>query len=107
MSRSHLNSSWFTRGWTLQELLAPSEVLFLDRDWMDLGTRHALANIISAITNISRYHLRFFREASIAQKLSWASRRDTTRREDMAYSLMGLFDVNMPLLVSSFSQYES
>lgn len=89
-------SRWFTRGWTLQELLAPEWVIILADDWSTLGTKASLATDLTAITGIT--HLFNFEEASVAQKMSWAAHRKTTRLEDRAYSMMGLFDVNMPLL---------
>jgi hypothetical protein len=89
-------SRWFTRGWTLQELLAPDWVIVLANDWSELGTKASLATDLTAITGIT--HLFNFEEASVAQKMSWAARRKTTRLEDRAYSMMGLFNVNMPLL---------
>ncbi|KAE9373726.1 HET-domain-containing protein, partial [Stipitochalara longipes BDJ] len=89
-------SEWFTRGWTLQELLAPSCVVFFDKDWNDVGTKGSLEEIISDITGISDFIN--FKRACVAQKMSWVARRKTTRVEDMAYCLLGLFDVNMPLL---------
>ena len=96
-------SKWFTRGWTLQELLAPSEVMFFDSTWGKIGTKKDLASEISKITTIEPKYLWpwGFNEicsASIAQKMSWASSRETTREEDIAYCLLGLFDINMPLL---------
>jgi hypothetical protein len=90
------NSKWFTRGWTLQELLAPQWVEFYDKDWGEIGTKSSLADLITSTTGIT--HLFNFGEACIAQKMSWASRRETTRVEDQAYCLMGLFDVHMPPL---------
>lgn len=89
-------SKWFTRGWTLQELLAPQWVEFYDQNWEEIGTKSSLADLITSITGIT--HLFNFEDACIAQKMSWASRRETTRVEDQAYCLMGLFDVHMPLL---------
>ena len=89
---------WFTRGWTLQELLAPSEVVFYDRNWLRIRTRHDLRGLISSVTAIGFEHLSNPLSASVAQKMSWASRRKTTRIEDVSYCLLGLFDVNMPLL---------
>jgi hypothetical protein len=89
-------SKWFTRGWTLQELLAPSTVVFFNRNWIEIGTKSSLYDTIVSITGIKR--LANFEEACVAQKMSWASRRETTRLEDMAYCLMGLFGVNMPPL---------
>ena len=91
-------SRWFTRGWTLQELLAPKFVTFYDRDWIDVGTKHSLQHLISDATGIDISHLFDPDPASAAAKMSWASSRETTRPEDIAYSLLGLFDVNMPLL---------
>ena len=92
-------SRWFTRGWTLQELLAPKDdVLFYDRNWRYLGSKWDLKAQISLITGIQVDHLDYVNGASVAQKFSWASSRKTTRVEDVAYSLMGIFDVNMPLL---------
>jgi hypothetical protein len=89
-------SKWFTRGWTLQELLAPSEVVFFDRVWVKLGTKASLEDTISDVTGIT--HMFRFGQASVAQKMSWASKRETTRIEDMAYCLLGIFDVHMPPL---------
>lgn len=96
LTESLESSKWFTRGWTLQELLAPRWVEFFDLNWNTLGTKSSLQSEIEAITGIS--HLFDFRNACIAQKMSWASRRETTRIEDEAYCLMGIFEVNMPLL---------
>ncbi|KAB8202362.1 heterokaryon incompatibility protein-domain-containing protein [Aspergillus parasiticus] len=101
-------SRWFTRGWTLQELLAPSEVVFFSRDWVRFGERSSLANWLMDITRIDEAVLRnkvrllersrpLF-QRSIAQRMSWAARRQTTRPEDMAYCLVGIFSVNMPML---------
>lgn len=91
-------SRWFTRGWTLQELLAPKEVVFYDRNWQYLGSKGELKAQISVVTGIEEGHMVDNNRASVAQKMSWASNRKTTRVEDVAYSLMGIFDVNMPLL---------
>ncbi|KAK7446256.1 hypothetical protein VKT23_014461 [Stygiomarasmius scandens] len=98
--RSRFRSSkWFTRGWTLQELLAPMYAVFLDADWKEIGTRWSLRDAISAITTIpieifeGQKHIDDF---SIAQKMSWAASRETTRPEDESYCLMGIFNVNMP-----------
>ncbi|KAK4235402.1 vegetative incompatibility protein HET-E-1 [Achaetomium macrosporum] len=93
-------SRWFTRGWTLQELLAPAELVFLASDWTEIGTKTSLARTVSRITRIDEKVLMEGNWAgySVAQKMSWAAGRETTRPEDEAYCLMGLFDVNMPLL---------
>ena len=71
-------------------------MVFFNRDWTDIGTKSTLAPLIESITGI--HSLRNFRSACVAQKMSWAAKRVTTRLEDRAYSLMGLFDVNMPLI---------
>lgn len=99
--RNSLRSSdWFNRGWTLQELVAPSVVYFHGSDWRSIGSRTSLKAVLSEITSIDVdlfSHGRLSRY-SIAQKMSWAAKRETTRVEDEAYCLMGLFDINMPLL---------
>lgn len=92
---------WFTRGWTLQELIAPKEVKFYDQQWTFCGTKIDLSRTISAITKIDVQVLRnadLLYYLPIAQRMSWAANRQTTRVEDIAYSLLGIFDVNMPLL---------
>ena len=93
-------SRWFTRGWTLQELIAPLSVRFLDREWQEIGTKSDLQRDISEITGIPGSFLLGddLRHASIAQRMSWASMRETTRIEDLAYCLMGLFGIYMPML---------
>ncbi|KAI4151107.1 MAG: hypothetical protein L6R39_002118 [Caloplaca ligustica] len=92
-------SRWFTRGWTLQELLAPPALFFYDSNWVELGTKSLLAEHIESITKIRPYNfITDPRDASIAQRMFWASGRQTTRVEDRAYCLLGLFDINMPLL---------
>ncbi|OTA69980.1 HET-domain-containing protein, partial [Hypoxylon sp. EC38] len=100
------NSKWFTRGWTLQELLAPREIQFFSKTWKPLGSRSELVNELSSITKIPlRYLLGGdLSEASVAQRMSWASSRVTTREEDIAYCLLGIFDVNMPLLYGEGSK---
>ncbi|THU79679.1 HET-domain-containing protein, partial [Dendrothele bispora CBS 962.96] len=92
-------SRWFKRGWTLQELIAPRYMIFLDKNWNKIGTRYSMRKVVSEVTSIP---VDIFEEPgmidgySIAQKMSWAASRETTRPEDMAYCLMGLFGVNMP-----------
>lgn len=101
-SSSFRKSRWFTRGWTLQELIAPRLVIFFSESWTSLGTKWQLLTLLSDITSIDSAWLRGGEDAlsiaSIAQKMSWAANRTTTRLEDRAYSLLGIFDVNMPLL---------
>jgi hypothetical protein len=90
------HSKWFTRGWTLQELLAPKKLVFFNQSWDDLGEKKKLWWWIVEATGIKDEAS--WEMASVAQKMSWASKRETTRVEDRAYSLMGLFGVNMPPL---------
>lgn len=97
---------WWTRGWTLQELLAPESVRFFDSQWREFGDKVSLRQQVARITGISEATLlgtvvgarQALDRVSVAQRMSWAARRKTTRAEDMAYSLMGVFGVNMPLL---------
>ncbi|KAL8937673.1 MAG: hypothetical protein Q9216_004307 [Gyalolechia sp. 2 TL-2023] len=126
---SFRESSWFTRGWTLQELLAPSNVHFFDQTWQYIGSKSELAAEISVIIGIDGHwlcgpsdnydkmlegpctkardcHAHLARDPwrtpheqpSVAIRMSWVSKRQTSRLEDMAYCLLGLFDVEMPLL---------
>ncbi|RDX40851.1 HET-domain-containing protein [Lentinus brumalis] len=93
------SSKWFTRGWTLQELLAPSVVLFLSDKWRVIGSKHTLAPLIGSVTGIERSVLTLeqpLEDVSVARRMSWAASRETSREEDEAYSLMGIFGVNMP-----------
>ena len=94
-------SRWFTRGWTLQELLAPKEVLFYSKEGHFLGTKITLSQEIFLPTKIEEFYLvepsRIF-SASVSRRMSWASARVTTRTEDLAYCLMGMFRINMPML---------
>jgi hypothetical protein len=123
---------WFTRGWTLQELIAPSRVEFYDKNWVNFGDRARLGKVLSAITEMDELALGWHRDLdcrvalstgrpgirspgsgchlcrqhvvevmesfSVATRMSWAADRTTTREEDSAYSLLGIFGVNMPLL---------
>ncbi|KAK4446180.1 heterokaryon incompatibility protein het-E-1, partial [Podospora aff. communis PSN243] len=99
-SSSFRQARWFSRGWCLQELIAPSKVEFYARDWSDIGTKWSLREKITEITGIPGEVLltRHLKKYSIAQKMSWAAERETTRIEDLSYCLLGIFDVNMPLL---------
>lgn len=95
-------SRWFTRGWTLQELVAPFEVIVYDCDWKQLGTKRRLSRKLEKRTRIPEQVLLdpvARRDHSVAARMSWAGGRQTTRVEDRAYSLLGLFDINnMPLV---------
>ncbi|KAI0875484.1 heterokaryon incompatibility protein-domain-containing protein [Hypoxylon argillaceum] len=94
------NTRWVTRGWTLQELIAPREVIFFSSAWEALGTRSELSVHLADVTGIHESFLKgkSIHEASIAQRMSWAANRTTSREEDMAYCLLGIFDVNMSLI---------
>lgn len=92
---------WFLRGWTLQELIAPASVIFFSADWEIIGTKDSLRNIISSVTGVDVDVLlkpQLLPTRSIARRMSWAANRDTKRPEDIAYCLMGIFNVNMPLI---------
>ena len=94
-------SRWFTRGWTLQELIAPRWVIFLANDWTPIGSKHALDRLVESVTKIdyrALLHLEPLDEFSVTQRLSWAAKRETKREEDRAYSLLGIFDIHMPTL---------
>lgn len=95
-----VGSRWFTRGWTLQELIAPTDVQFFDRNWNEIGSRETLRESIEKVTGIPELVLLngSLREHCVAEIMSWAGGRHTTRIEDRAYSLLGLFGVNMPLI---------
>ncbi|KAF2820201.1 HET-domain-containing protein [Ophiobolus disseminans] len=96
-----LGSEWFLRGWTLQELLAPKELRFYSKKWREMGSKHSLSHSISRRFGIAEPILvgkMPLDSVNIAQRMRWASARKTSRIEDIAYSLMGIFDVNMPLL---------
>ncbi|KAK4159239.1 heterokaryon incompatibility protein-domain-containing protein [Cladorrhinum sp. PSN259] len=141
---SFSSSRWFTRGWTLQELLAPSIVVFFASDWSIIATRGELSGSISSITGIDAAFLfdasvhpspyfawqqqhkhgnlrvpvsrlpddikpkagrssKIF-STSLAERMSWASNRKTTRVEDTAYCLLGILGVNMPLIYGEGSR---
>ncbi|KAK1832596.1 heterokaryon incompatibility protein-domain-containing protein [Podospora conica] len=92
---------WFTRGWTLQELIAPKFMYFYDRTWTQRGSKKSLSELLTRITNIDKETLfdpeRLY-SLPVARRMSWAATRQTTRPEDMSYCLFGIFGVNMPLL---------
>ena len=100
-------SRWFSRGWTLQELIAPKDLVFFDRNWEFRGTKETMATHISMITGIPNQildHSVELSEIPVAQRFSWASTRETTREEDNAYSLLGIFDINMAMLYGEGSK---
>ncbi|KAI0862883.1 HET-domain-containing protein [Xylaria cubensis] len=110
------NSRWFTRGWTLQELIAPTDLRFFDTTWSmmfrinkkSVSDQHSSKSyMIEKTTGIGGWYSYAFKKLNnvkrladvpVATKLSWVSERRTTRVEDIAYCLLGLLDVNMPLL---------
>lgn len=100
LQRSFETTRWFRRGWTLQELIAPTFVEFYDANWAFYGTRMSLKDELKEATGIDQSVLRGGdpTKSTVAVRMSWAARRETTRIEDTAYCLMGLFGVNMPLL---------
>lgn len=93
-------SRWITRGWTLQELIAPAEVVFYDQKWRYITQKSHAIHCIHRVTGIQDYVLITgdLSKSSVAQKMSWAAKRSTTRKEDRAYSLMGIFEVHIPML---------
>ncbi|KAN0107968.1 HET domain containing protein [Hyaloscypha variabilis] len=106
------NSRWFTRGWTLQELLAPRSVMFYNASWKPLKYSDYydprqpkdpsfLGTLLAKITGISAEIIEGHTPvvlASVAERMSWASLRQTTRVEDTAYCLLGLFGIAMPMI---------
>jgi hypothetical protein len=91
------NSQWFTRGWTLQELLAPRVVEFFSRNWRKLGDRVSLKSQIHEITTIPPKVLEgsSLFQFSVDERFRWRQNRHTKVKEDAAYSLSGIFDVDM------------
>jgi hypothetical protein len=106
-------SRWFTRGWTLQELLAPISVEFFSRERKRLGDKGSLEQEIHEITGISKVALQGdpLSQFGVNERFSWIERRQTKLEEDKAYSLLGIFDVNIPLrygegMTSAFKRLE-
>jgi hypothetical protein len=95
-----MRSRWFTRGWTLQELLAPRSVEFFSRDSTRLGDKKSLEQQINDITGIPFQALQggLLSEFSEDERRSWAANRETTIEEDHVYCLLGIFHVYLPLL---------
>lgn len=93
-------SRWFTRGWALQELIASSTAVFYSKEWKQIGTKAELTHYLEDITGIDVLALegKSLDAFSVARRMSWAAKRETTRIEDTGYCLMGIFDINMPLL---------
>ncbi|KAI0471243.1 kinesin light chain [Xylaria cf. heliscus] len=93
-------SRWFTRGWTLQELIAPNAVEFYSKEGTRLGDKQSLEHQLRDITHIPTSALRRtpLSDFTIVEREAWARGRQTKYEEDMAYSLLGIFDVHMPLI---------
>jgi hypothetical protein len=94
------NSRWFTRNWTLQELIAPPSVQFFSGEGELLGDKKSLEQQLHEITRIAIPALQGkpLSEFSVSERMSWAEKRTSKRKEDKAYSLLGIFDVHMPLI---------
>ncbi|OLN87307.1 Vegetative incompatibility protein HET-E-1-like protein 13 [Colletotrichum chlorophyti] len=99
-SSAFASSRWFSRGWTLQELIAPSRVEFYNSSWQKLAEKSNIVEELQGITGIDEFVLLGGspQRVSLGRRMSWAAGRKTTREEDVAYSLLGIFDVNIPLL---------
>jgi hypothetical protein len=93
-------SRWFTRGWTLQELLAPALVEFFSREGKRLGDKGSLKQQIHEITRIPIPALQGtpLSQFTVDERFSWTETRRTTRAEDMAYCLLGIFGIFLPLI---------
>ncbi|KAI1746421.1 heterokaryon incompatibility protein-domain-containing protein [Xylaria scruposa] len=96
-------SRWFRRGWTLQELIAPEVLRFYDCNWRAIGHKRD-PQVVAALVQITHIPRMFLlgivpmNEASVAQRMSWAANRVTKRTEDLAYCLLGIFDITMPMV---------
>ena len=105
--QSFRQSRWFTRGWTLQELLAPASVEFFSEEGKRLGSRISLEREVCEITKVPVEVLRGQRlpEFSIEERMSWAAKRTTTLKEDKVYCLLGIFGVYLPLIYGEGEAY--
>ncbi|KIK21629.1 hypothetical protein PISMIDRAFT_681092 [Pisolithus microcarpus 441] len=108
------SSEWFRRGWTLQELLAPKTVLFYTQDWslyknLSCSNHKTDVNVVEELEMATGVESRFLTDFSpgtndARSRLQWASLRCTTRPEDIAYSLFGIFDLHLPVLYGEFAE---
>lgn len=101
LQESIAHCRWFTRSWTLQELIAPLHIHFFNQDWDLCFTKVSASAGLAQITGIGTgilEHRQDLSAISVAQKISWAATQESTRLEDLAYSLLGIFEINMPLL---------
>ncbi|KAF9474487.1 hypothetical protein BDN70DRAFT_815594, partial [Pholiota conissans] len=116
---SHIRDDlWFTRGWTLQELLAPPRIKFYGADWLQLipweySDKHVqdAQEEIFAATTITSRELQVFQDQGhewkkipISRKMQWTANRQVTREEDTAYSMMGIFDVSISIAYGEGAQ---
>jgi hypothetical protein len=97
---SFRKSRLFTRGWTLQELLAPASVQVFSAQYEHIGDKSSLARCTHEISGIPSYALQGcpLRSFSIAERLAWTNNRQTSKEEDIVYCLQGIFDITMPLI---------
>ncbi|KAH7016216.1 uncharacterized protein B0I36DRAFT_337058 [Microdochium trichocladiopsis] len=95
-------SRWLTRGWTLQELIAPRSVKFFSAEGYVLGNKTTLEALLHECTGVPVDALRGkpLADFSINERLSWVGGRKTKRPEDLAYCMLGIFDAHMPLIYS-------
>lgn len=100
-------SRWFTRGWTLQELIAPASVEFYSKEGKLLGDKVSLEQVICQITGIpvKAFQGSPLSDFDVPQRMAWANTRQTTREEDSVYSLLGIFGVHMPLIYGERREY--
>ena len=106
-AQAFCKSNWFTRGWTLQELLAPANVDFFSKEGKRLGSRISLEREVCDITEIPVEALRgqLMSKFSIDERMSWAAKRTTTLKEDKVYCLLGIFGVYLPLIYGEGEAY--
>ncbi|KAK3947045.1 NACHT domain-containing protein [Pseudoneurospora amorphoporcata] len=93
-------SRWFSRGWTLQELIAPKIVEFFSKEGERLGDKESLEQEIHDITGIPRKAFQGvpLSDFSVVERMRWIEKRNTEREEDKVYSLFGIFDIHIPVL---------
>jgi hypothetical protein len=94
-------STWFSESWTLPALVASGDLHYYSHNWKKLGSKASLSRQTSHVSGVTERVLvdpSALASICVSEKMSWAARRTTLRAEDRAYSLMGLFDINMPLL---------